>query len=204
MDIGDIDTLPQQIDTLVASFPKVDTVLLAAGVQSFFDIKDPKSTSPSAIDVEVDTNVTAPMIIAHLMIPHLLALKRPTTFIFVSSGLAFVPVPVYPLYCGTKAAIHSFAVSLRAQLLETQCKIVELAPPKVDTELGAKHNDKVVAAQGGPDKAMKAMGLEEYLDTAMEGLKEGKKEVAAGFSQSGLDKWRGAFGPVLEAMGNKA
>lgn len=203
MDIKDIKTLPQQIDTLLSSFPKLDTVMVAAGIQSSFDFKDPKSTSPDAIDSEVDINVTAPMIIAHLLVPHFISLKRPTTFILVSSGLAFVPVPLYPIYCGTKSAIHSFAVNLRAQLLETQCKVVELAPPYVDTPLDAAHRGKNIQAQAGPEKAVKPMALEEYLDSAMKGLEDGRNEVAVGFAQMGVDKWRQAFGSVLEMMGNK-
>lgn len=204
MDIEDIDTLPQQIDNLLASHPKIDTVMLAAGIQSSFDFKDPRTTTPSAIDSEVDTNVTAPMIIAHLLVPHLISFNRPTTFILVSSALAFVPMPLYPIYCATKAAIHSFAISLRAQLLETQCKVVELAPPYVDTPLDAKHRERNIAAQGGAEKAVKPMALEVYLESAMEGLEDGRREVAVGFSQMGAEKWREAFGPVLEMIGNKA
>jgi uncharacterized oxidoreductase len=34
----------------------------------------------------------------------------------VSSGVAFIPFPASPVYCATKAAIHSFTQSLRAQL----------------------------------------------------------------------------------------
>ena len=41
-----------------------------------------------------------------------------------------------PVYCATKAAIHSFTVSLRYQLRDTPIKVFELVPPAVDTELG--------------------------------------------------------------------
>jgi len=204
MDVEDIGTLPQQVDRLLASHPLIDTVMVAAGVQQCYDFKDAKSTSPRAITTEITINVTAPMVLAHLLVPHLLSLDRPTTFILVSSGLAFVPMPDYPVYCPTKSAIHAFSINLRAQLLETKCKVVELAPPYVDTELNKNHRAAIIEKQGGPEKALKPMALEPYLDSAMEGFKDGRREVAVGFSQMGVDGWRKAFGPVLERMGNKA
>ena len=38
----------------------------------------------------------------------------------VSSGLAFVPMARFPVYCATKAGIHSWTMSLRWQLRETR------------------------------------------------------------------------------------
>src|SRR5690606_10623582 len=51
-----------------------------------------------------------------------------------SSGLAFVPLSGTPTYSATKAAIHSYTVSLREQL-KGKVEIIELAPPAVQTEL---------------------------------------------------------------------
>ena len=71
---------------------------------------------------------------------------------------------------------------------------MELAPPYVDTGLDAKHRESVVELQGGEDKAVKPMGLEKYLDTAMEGLKrDGEMEVTTGFSEMVAGVWRGGF-----------
>jgi uncharacterized oxidoreductase len=52
----------------------------------------------------------------------------------VTSGLAFVPLSTTPTYNATKAALHSYTVSLRAQL-RGQVEVIELAPPAVRTEL---------------------------------------------------------------------
>lgn len=204
MDAEDIATLPKQVSDLLAAYPKIDTVMAMAGIQSCFSFKDPKSSSPESIQSEVTINVTAPMVLAQLFVPHLLSLQRPTTFVLVSSGLAFIPVPIFPVYCPTKAAMHSFAIALRAQLTGSSCNIVELAPPHVDTGLDVGHRSTVTEARGGEGKAPKPMPLEEYLDTAMAGFKQGDREIATGFSQMGVSTWRKAFGPILEGMGNKA
>ncbi|MEK8141827.1 SDR family NAD(P)-dependent oxidoreductase [Streptomyces sp. M10(2022)] len=46
----------------------------------------------------------------------------------MSSGLAFVPLPITPTYNATKAAIHSFTESLRVQLADTGTDVLELVP----------------------------------------------------------------------------
>jgi uncharacterized oxidoreductase len=53
----------------------------------------------------------------------------------VSSGLGFVPLAIMPVYCASKAAMHSFTLSLRHQLKNSCIKVFEIIPPTVDTEL---------------------------------------------------------------------
>jgi uncharacterized oxidoreductase len=57
----------------------------------------------------------------------------------VSSGLAFVPMVTTPTYCATKAAIHSYAQSLRYRLKSTTVEVLELVPPYVQTGLMGEH-----------------------------------------------------------------
>jgi len=66
----------------------------------------------------------------------LLMKQKEAAIVNVSSGLAFMPIAAMPVYCATKAAVHSFTMSLRHQLKDTSVKVFEIVPPMVDTELG--------------------------------------------------------------------
>lgn len=175
--------------------------MVVAGMGTSFDFKDPKASSPESINSEVTINVTAPMVLAQLLVPQLLSLKCSTTFVFVSSGLAFVPYPSFPVYCPTKAAIHTFAVLLRAQLSGTNVSVVELVPPYVDTAHDAAYRESFIKSQGGPDKAMKPMPLEDFMNAAMDGLKDkDAKEVAVGSAGMRVSAWRETFNPFFKKM----
>jgi len=175
--------------------------MAVAGKGTSFDFKDPKASSPESITSDVTTNVTAPMVLAQLLVPHPLSLKRSATFVLVSSGLAFLSYPLFPVYCPTKAAIHTFAVLLRAQLSKTDVSVVELVPPYVDTAYDAAYRENCIEAQGGAGKAMKSMPLEEFMNAAMDRLKnKDAKEVAVGSAVMRVSAWREAFDPLLHKM----
>jgi short-subunit dehydrogenase involved in D-alanine esterification of teichoic acids len=176
---------------------------------SSFSFADPSTSSDTAIATEVTTNLTAPLILTRLLLPHLLALKKPASILFTSSGLGFVPIGFYPVYCPTKAAIHSFCVALRQQINPipgNQVSVIEIAPPYVDTALDAGFRGQVNEAMG--EHKMAPMPLKEYMDITMATLEgaEAKdlKEVATGFADMGVSTWRGSFGKVLEGMGINA
>ncbi|UJH93039.1 SDR family NAD(P)-dependent oxidoreductase [Antarcticibacterium sp. 1MA-6-2] len=54
----------------------------------------------------------------------------------VTSGLAFVPLTKVPVYSATKAFFRSFTLSLRHQLQDSGIEVIEIIPPKLNTDLG--------------------------------------------------------------------
>jgi uncharacterized oxidoreductase len=82
----------------------------------------------------VTTNLLGPIRLTAAFLPQLM--KQPqSTIVNVSSGLAFLPLTLTPTYCATKAAIHSYSLSLRYQLRNTTTEVIELVPPYVATDL---------------------------------------------------------------------
>src|SRR5207245_7015165 len=98
--------------------------------------------------------------------------QKQATIINVSSGLALAPLSMFPVYCATKAAVHSFCLSLRHQLRNTGVKVIELIPPYVATDLGQSRP----ARSGGPTP----MPLDEFIAEAMKELASGADEAAVG------------------------
>ena len=116
------------------NFNDLNVVINNAGIQRAINLK--KGTQDLlAGENEIETNLVAPVHLSAYLIPLLLK-KKEAAIINVSSGLGFVPIASMPVYCATKAAVHSFTQSLRYQLRDTSIKVFEIIPPMVSTELG--------------------------------------------------------------------
>jgi uncharacterized oxidoreductase len=122
---------------VTAQFPTLNIVMNNAGImrsENFLTAPD-CLTDAEAI---VTTNLLGPIRLSVALLPHLL--KQPAaTLVNVTSGLAFTTLSVFPTYCATKAAMHSYSESLRYQLKDTKVEVIELAPPYVQTELTGSH-----------------------------------------------------------------
>src|ERR1022692_1423965 len=96
-------------------------------------------------------------------LPHLKT-KDHAAIMNVSSGLAFTPLPMSPVYCATKAGLHSFTLSLRVQLKKTGVKVFELAPPATQTELLGDFDPEDM-------KGISIMKVSDMVAVAVNGLK---------------------------------
>jgi uncharacterized oxidoreductase len=184
IDLENVQAIEPKLHRLIEAFPDLDSVFVMSGKMELGFFNDPSSTSTNAIVSEITTNLIAPIVVARAVMPHLLSLKKPATFITVTSGLAYIPLPLYPVYNSTKAGLHTFSVVLRTQLAGTNVNVIELAPPYVDTGLDKRFREKTIELQGGPEKAHPPMPLKEYMDSTTAAFeKGGQKEIALGFSQ---------------------
>ncbi len=172
---GDVSD-PQSIATLqqsvLAQFPGLDVVINNAGVMRNLNLNEPRELRDLTREIEI--NLCGPIWMTQQFLPHLKA-RPEAAIINVSSGLAFVPLPSSPVYCATKAALHSFSQSLRAQLAGTRVAVIELAPPAVDTPL-------IRGKFPGVVKSMQGMPVEVLVGRAIHAIEAGKLEIRPGLS----------------------
>lgn len=124
------------------NFKEINILINNAGIQRVMDFKTGKNNLEKGED-EIDINLKTPIKLSEFFIQDFLN-KKDAAIVNISSGLAFIPLAITPVYCATKAAIHSFSLSLRHQLKNTSIKVFEIIPPTVDTQL-----DKGARAQRG-------------------------------------------------------
>lgn len=126
---------PEQIGAfarrVVAEHPDLNVLMNNAGIMRFEDLT--KARDLRDAEATIAANLLAPIRLTNALIDHLA--KQPNAAVInVSSGLAFVPLTAAATYSATKAAIHSYSVSLRKQL-KGRVNVIELAPPAVQTDL---------------------------------------------------------------------
>jgi uncharacterized oxidoreductase len=142
----------------VAEFPSLNILINNAGIMRAEKLLAQQLDLADA-EAIVTTNLLGPIRLTSALLPHLQ--KQPhAAIINVSSGLAFLPLALTPTYCATKAAIHSWTLSLRYQLRSTGIEVLELIPPYVQTDL-----------MNGADDP-RAMPLKEFIAEVMELLKQ--------------------------------
>ena len=138
-------------------FPALNVLINNAGIMRPEKLL---AQQPDLADAEaiVATNLLGPVRLTAALLPHLQ--RQPhATIMNVSSGLAFLPLAITPTYCATKAAMHSYTLSLRFQLRNTNIEVLELIPPYVQTDL----------MDGADDP--RAMPLSRFIAEVMEILK---------------------------------
>jgi uncharacterized oxidoreductase len=125
---------------------------------------------------EIDINLKGPIRMAKAFLPHLKK-QADAAIVNVTSGLAFVPLPTSPVYCSTKAGLHSFSLSLRVQLKNTRVKVFEVAPPATDTELLSASNREDM-------KGVSIMKVDDMVAESIRGFEADRMEIRPGQANS--------------------
>lgn len=176
------------VSWLTSEHKTLNVLVNNAGIQRPVDLQKGARDLADA-DHEIATNLAAPLHLSSLLIPHLKR-KQEAAIVNISSGLAFTPLAVVPVYCATKAAIHSLSLTMRHQLRETSVRVFEVAPPMVATELSGSRRR--------PDGNEAALSAEEVAVGILEALEQDDYEVALGPAVS-LRRMREALFPAINA-----
>jgi uncharacterized oxidoreductase len=84
--------------------------------------------------------------------------KEEAVIINTTSSLGFVPLAGAAVYSATKAALHSYTLSQRYMLKDTSVKILEIAPPGVQTYFNNDPSSMLLASF--IDETMKVLGTD--------------------------------------------
>lgn len=156
------------VEHVLTQFPDLNVLVNNAGIQRRLGIADQEPWD--ATREELAINLDAPIHLTRLVLPHFTALKR-AAIVNITSGLAFAPLARTPVYSATKAALHSFTLSLRHQLRDTAVTVIEIAPPAVDTDLG------------GPGLHTFGVSVNEFADGIFARLDKDEVEIGYGFGE---------------------
>ncbi|WP_375291728.1 SDR family oxidoreductase [Qipengyuania sp.] len=152
LDAGKGADIGQFVRDAIEKFPAINVLVNNAGIMKFEDITGSRDLSDA--EAEIETNLLGPIRLIDGFIDHLKG-QADAAVINVTSGLAFVPLPKAATYSATKAALHSYTVSLRAKLKDA-VEVIEIAPPGVQTELTP-----------GQSEREEYMPLDEFIDETM-------------------------------------
>lgn len=153
LDITDDTSIRQLFDTVATKHPELNVLIAMAGIMEPETVLDPGSLEVA--ERTIATNLLGPIRLVHAFAP-LLVEQQDAAILTVTSGLAYVPLPITPTYSAAKAAIHSFTESLREQLRETSVQVIEITPPLTRTTLMGAGTDNE-----------RAMPLDDFVSEAM-------------------------------------
>ena len=164
LNIEDPASIAAVAKKLIAEHPKLNVLINNAGIMKPDGVAG--VVDDALVASIVTTNLLGPIRMTSALIEHLKK-QEAATVINVTSGLAFVPLAMTATYCATKAAMHSYSQSQRYLLKGFNVRVLELAPPYVQTELM------------GPEMAIdpRAMPLKDFIDETIKVLGTDADEV---------------------------
>jgi uncharacterized oxidoreductase len=173
-DVSDAVERQSLFEWATTNFPDLNILVNNAGIQRQINFTKGTKDLLNGED-EIQINFSAPVHLSALFLPYLMKQEQ-AAIVNVSSGLGFIPLAIMPVYCATKAAIHSFSWSLRHQLRKTTVKVFEVIPPTVDTELDGGTRERRRQEYRGIPPA-------DVAEATLAGLAKDELEITLGQSQ---------------------
>lgn len=184
-DVGVAAEREALVRSLIEEFPELNVLVNNAGIQRRIDLIAPEDWDETRSEIAI--NLEAPIHLTQLFYSHL-AEKGNAAIMNVTSGLSFMPLANVPVYCATKAALHSFTLSLRWQLKDSRVRVVEVIPPAVDTDLQA------------PGLHTFGVNVDEFADHVFNELESGSIEIAYGTAQTASQASRETLDAIYQNM----
>lgn len=190
-DASSPDAIAALFEEIAERFPQLNMLINNAGVMRKLDLQDQRNDAVT-IGQEIEVNLLSPVRMVQQFLP-LLKRQSVAAIVNVTSGLAFTPFPISPVYSAAKSGLHAYSRSLRMQLSNTRIRVFELAPPAVDTPLQDAFTPDDV--KGAP-----MMTVDKLVAAALRGLEKDQMEIVPGASRMLRTASRIAPGLLLKAM----
>jgi uncharacterized oxidoreductase len=172
-DVSDPEAIKQLYQMVTAQFPELNIIINNAGIMRNINLLD-TGADQHDITAEIAIDLSGPIRMVQQFLPHLLG-KPSAAIMNISSGLAFVPFPISPVYSAAKAGLHAYTRVLRLQLKATKIKVFELAPPSTETPLQKDFTGLVDSSHN--------MAADKMISIAIKGLLNDDLEIKPGFSK---------------------
>ena len=169
-DVADADAIARLHDEVLARFPALDVIVNNAGIMRNLDL----ARAPADVTREIDVNLRGPLQMIQQFLPHLRT-RREAAIVNTTSGLAFVPLAISPVYSAAKAGLHAYTRALRVQLAGSTVRVFEIAPPPVETRLMRGEFEANL-------KGSRGMAPELLARQAIAGIERGRTEIRPGLA----------------------
>jgi uncharacterized oxidoreductase len=132
-DVSNADDVQKLVTMLYAEHPDLNIVVNNAGKAFVYNLAADGVDGFDKASQEIQTNFLSIIRLNEKLLP-LLRCQPEAAIVNVTSIVAIAPGARLPTYAASKAALHSYTLSLRHLLTGTNIKVFELLPPLVDTE----------------------------------------------------------------------
>ncbi|MDD4968566.1 MAG: SDR family NAD(P)-dependent oxidoreductase [Paludibacter sp.] len=174
-DAGKVEDIKSLYDNVIKQFPGLNVIINNAGIMRKMNLHD-TSMDLDNINQEIAINLSGPVRLVNQFLPHLKT-KKFAAIINVSSGIAFVPFAISPVYSATKAGLHFYTQTLRIQLKNTNVAVFELMPPLTTTDLQNAFSPEDM-------KGVVSMEVDKMVQIAIKGFGNNTLEIRPGQSNS--------------------
>ncbi len=169
-DVSNSKDIKALYEIISYEFPNLNILINNAGLMNKLNLQDDLSYEELTKEMNINFNGSVYMTTQFLS---LLKKQKTSSIINITSALAFVPMAYSPIYCASKAALHSFTQSLRIQLKETNIKVFEIAPSVTKTQMIDSFSEK-------EQKNMKIMTTKTLVNKSIKEINKGTQNIGVG------------------------
>ncbi len=176
-DVSNENSVAALVQKIKQRYSDLNILINNAGIMRMWNVQK-ETTDIQEQKAEILTNFFGTLQLTQSLISHLLE-KKSSLVLNVSSALALVPMSAAPVYSATKAALHSYSISIRQQLKNTNIKVVELLPAAIETDMAAEIEKSL-----GMENSSRKMTPEKLAMLTMNGLKNDTPEIRPGVANT--------------------